>query len=93
MSVWVSSSGLVDVVIAITFVEVGGLLLYRYKTKRGLRPRDYLLNVLSGLCLMLALRSALTGAAWFYICIWLATAGAAHVTDIALRLRQQKPVW
>ena len=89
VQVWVTSSGLVDTVIVITLLEVGFLLLYHQQTKRGLAPRDYLLNVLSGLCLMLALRCCLKNSAWFFIAAWLAAAGAAHVADIAMRLPQR----
>lgn len=86
---WVVSGGLVDTIIAITLLETAALLLYHHQTKRGLKPRDYLLNVLSGLCLMLALRCVLTGAAWYFVSMWLMAAGLAHVADIALRLQQR----
>ena len=85
---WVLSGGLVDTIIAITLIEVAVLLIYRQQTKRGLRPRAYLLNVASGLCLMLTLRCVLSGAAWYFIALWLMAAGLAHVADLALRLRQ-----
>ena len=90
---WVQSGvvggGLVDTVIVITLLELAFLLVYHHQTKRGLAPRDYLLNLLSGLSLMLALRCALTGSAWFFIASWVAVAGAAHVADIAMRLQQR----
>ena len=89
MRAWVTSGGLVDTIIVITLLEVGFLLLYHHQTKRGLAPRDYLLNVLSGLSLMLALRCCLAGSAWFFIAAWLAAAGAAHVADITMRLQQR----
>ena len=89
MQTWVISGALVDAIIAITLVEVGILLVYHHQTKRGLAPRDYLLNVLSGLSLMLALRCCLAGSAWFFIAAWLAAAGAAHVVDMTMRLQQR----
>ena len=85
---WVIGGGLVDAIIIITLLETTGLLMYHYKTKRGLMPRDYLLNVLSGLCLMLALRCVLSGSAWYFLAIWLTGAGLAHTADICLRWRQ-----
>ncbi len=85
---WVLSGGLVDTIIGITLLETAALLAYHHQTKRGLAPRDYLLNVASGLCLMLALRCALSGAAWYFVSVWLMAAGLAHVADIALRLQQ-----
>lgn len=82
------SGGQVDAVIAITVLETIALLAYHYTTKRSLTPRDYLLNVASGVCLMLALRCALSGSDWLYMSMWLVTAGMAHFADIAMRLRQ-----
>jgi multisubunit Na+/H+ antiporter MnhB subunit len=87
---WVIGGGLIDTIITITLLEITALLLYHHQTKRGLKPRDYLLNVVSGLCLMLALRCALTGAAWYFISVWLLAAGLAHVADIALRFQQRE---
>ena len=89
MQAWVVGGGLIDTIIAITLLEAAILLLYHHQTKRGLMPRDYLLNVLSGLCLMLALRCALAGSVWYVVATFLAAAGLAHVADIILRLRQR----
>ena len=87
---WATGAGLVDAIIALTLVEITVLLLYHHQTKRGLAPLDYLLNVISGLCLMLALRCAMSGNAWYFISAFLLAAGFAHVTDIVLRLRKRK---
>ena len=89
MQAWVTGGGLVDTIIAITLVEVAILLAYHRQTKRGLAPRDYLLNALSGLSLMLALRCCLAGSAWFFTAGWLAAAGMAHMADVAMRLQQR----
>ena len=89
LQAWVTSGGLVDTIIGITLLEVAFLLLHHHRTKRGLAPRNYLLNVLSGLSLMLALRCCLAGSAWFFIAAWLVAAGAAHVADIAMRIQQR----
>lgn len=86
---WVMSGGLVDMIIVITLLETAALLLYYHQTKRGLTPRDYVLNVVSGLCLMLALRCVMAGAAWYFVPIWLMAAGLVHVADIAMRLQQR----
>jgi hypothetical protein len=89
MEQWVVGGGLVDTIIAITLIETAGLLALYYTKKRGLAPRDYLLNVASGLCLMLALRCALLGSEWYLISLFLLAAGFAHVADIAMRLQQR----
>ena len=86
---WVVSGGLIDAIIAITLLEVAALLAYHYQTKRGLAPRDYLLNVVSGLCLMLALRCTVQASPWYFTALFLMAAGFAHVADIALRLKQR----
>lgn len=81
--------GLIDVIIVFTLAETAALWVYHRQTKRGLTPRDYLLNVLSGLCLMLALRCALVGCAWYFVAALLTAAGFAHAADIAWRLQQR----
>jgi hypothetical protein len=85
----VTSGGLIDAIIAITLLEVAALLGYHYQTKRGLKPRDYLLNVASGLCLMLALRCTVQASPWYFTAMFLSAAGVAHVADIAMRLQQR----
>jgi multisubunit Na+/H+ antiporter MnhB subunit len=81
--------GLIDTIITITLLEITALLLYHHQTKRGLKPRDYLLNVASGLCLMLALRCALSGSSWYFISAFLMAAGLAHVADIVMRFQRR----
>lgn len=82
MSDFISSRQLVDIVIGITLIECAFLLaLYRFK-QRGPAPRDYLLNLASGLCLMFALRSALVNASWTWIALWLLASGVAHGADL-----------
>ncbi len=86
---WVVGGGLIDTIIAVTLLEVAALVIYHHKTKRGLAPRDYLLNVASGMCLMLALRCTMLGNSWYLIAALLTGAGVAHTADIAWRLRQR----
>ena len=89
---WVLGGSLVDTIIAITLLEAAGLLFYHHQTKRGMKPRDYLLNMISGLCLMLALRCILSGASWHLVAICLVGAGLAHIADICLRLREYSKI-
>ena len=86
---WVLGGGLVDAIIVITLLEAAALAAYHHQTKRGLKPRDYLFNMASGLCLMLALRSSLSGSAWYWIALWLTAAGLIHVADLVLRFQQR----
>jgi hypothetical protein len=73
---------LVDAVIAFTLIECAGLVLYHRATGRGVAPREFFANLVSGLCLMLALRCLVrdTGSAWVAVC--LLAAGLAHASDL-----------
>lgn len=86
----ISNSQLIDVVIAVTLIECGILTFYHRLTKRGLAPKDYLLNLGAGLSLMLALRSALADAGWMWMIVCLMAAGLAHGTDLWSRWRRSR---
>ncbi len=88
-SLW-SSAFLVDAAIAITLFEGLALALYHRVTGRGLPPDAYALNLLSGLCLMLALRCALQGQDWFWGAGCLAASGLAHLTYLRQRWQRQR---
>lgn len=81
--------GLVDAVIAFTLCE--GLLLtwWHYRTGRGVAPSQFLANLVSGLCLMLALRSALAHGAGAVMLLWVMAAGLAHGVDLWRRWRRE----
>lgn len=79
---------IIDLVIAFTLIECAALALYHRVTGRGVAARDFLMNMLSGLCLMLALRGLARdeGATW--IALFLLAAGLAHGGDILMRWRR-----
>ena len=79
------SGRVVDFAIAITVIEWIVLTAYYRSTGRGITPRDFSANMVSGLFLMLALRSALTGASWLIVALCLSASGAVHAYDIWLR--------
>jgi hypothetical protein len=85
-----SNAWLVDVAIAITLVEWLGLALYHRLTRRGLEPHAYAWNLMSGLCLMLALRLNLQGEAWYWGAGCLAASGLAHLTYLRQRWLRQR---
>lgn len=88
MTEWLSLTALVDGVIALTVAEGLALWAFWRATGRGVAPRHYACNLLSGLCLMLALRCALAGAPAWAVLAWLSAAGLAHATDIARRWKK-----
>ncbi|WP_395688764.1 hypothetical protein [Caenimonas koreensis] len=89
MPEFLSGTRLVDLVIALSVLEGLALALYHRATSRGIPPGDYALNLLSGLCLMLAVRSQLAGENLLWLAAWLLAAGVAHWADIWRRWRRR----
>ena len=77
---WLTPLHMVDGVIAITLFEAVLLCSHR---SRGLALLRWAPNLLSGLCLMLALHSVLAAAAWPWMALCLLGAGMAHGLDLA----------
>jgi hypothetical protein len=82
MNDWLAGGGFIDLVIALTLAEAAALLAWRRATGRGVAAGDFFVNLLSGLCLMLALRAALAGAEPAWIAAWVALAGLLHGLDL-----------
>lgn len=79
---------LVDAVIAITVAEAIALVVYYKVAGRGVAPSEFGLNLLSGLMLMLALRSSVAASGWVWTASFLAGSGAAHAADLWSRWRR-----
>ncbi len=88
MDQWVLSGKLVQLVMAITAIEVVALFVYRRITGRGIAPKDYFLNVVSGLFLMMAVWFALSRQT-DAIALFLTAAGAAHMADLLLKCKKR----
>jgi len=82
-----ASGRIADLILAVLAVQCLALALWHRRTGRGVPPAELLGFALAGACLLLALRAALTGAAWPGIALWLALAGAAQVYDLSRRWR------
>ena len=82
----------VDIAIGFIMIETAALWAFHQITGRGLAIRDFLLTVLSGLSLMLALRCALTPGLWPGMALFLITAGLAHGADLRARAKHKKDV-
>ena len=79
---------LIDVVMVLTLAECLALTCYYHYTGRGVPLREFGLNLLSGLLLMLALRSQLAAAGWAWTAACLAAAGLVHATDMWSRWKR-----
>ena len=77
--------------IAIGFITLETLLLWAFHTwtGRGLAVADCILTIISGACLMLALRCALTPEGWPGMALFLIAAGMAHGADLRSRWRNK----
>jgi hypothetical protein len=77
-----ADGALVDLVIGFTVLEAVALLLYRRATGKGMAAHDFLGGLVSGLCLLLALRSALHAEGWLWVSFWLFASGVVHGVDL-----------
>ena len=82
----------VDIAIGFILIETAALWAFHQITGRGLAIQDFLLTVLSGLSLMLALRCTLTPGLWPGMALFLITAGLAHGADLKARAKHKKDV-
>ncbi len=82
-----SGTGLIDLVIFITFLEGVFLGLRNIRTGRGPRSWEVWLMLMPGMWLMLALRNVVTGQHWLITAVFLLAAGLGHVADLLWRQR------
>ena len=78
----VASGRVLDLILAAMSLEAAGLVLYRRRTGRGIPPGVVLPNLLSGMCLLLAMRAGLAGAWWGWVSLSLLAALAFHLADL-----------
>lgn len=88
MSAFFASGRVVDLVLALVALEAALLGWHWRRSGRGVPIAEALAFLLSGACLMLALRAALVGASWEWVAAPLAGAGVAHLADLGLRWRR-----
>lgn len=80
----------VDLAVLITLAELLALATWQKLHGASLAWPSYGWNLLSGLCLMVALRLALTDGPWVLQASCLAMSGVAHVLDLRRRLRRRQ---
>ena len=78
---------MIDFVLVLTALEWAALSVFHRRTGRGVAGRAIAGNLLAGGCLLLAVRCALTGAAWPLVALCLAGSLAAHLVDLGQRWR------
>lgn len=80
-----SPASLVDVVLALTALEILALLLWRARGAGGAsRAASVVLALLPGVLLILAVRAALYGEGWQALA-WITASLPAHLLDLARR--------
>jgi hypothetical protein len=82
LQAWWQGGQLIDFIIGLTVLEACALLAYHRLTGKGLQPAQYALNLVAGLCLMVAVRSVLLGHHWLWTVLCMSSAGLAHWTDL-----------
>jgi len=75
----------VDLALFVMAAEGLALIAYHRRTGRGIAPGNLAGYLLSGGCLLLALRVVLAGAWPGWIALWLTAALAAHLADLRQR--------
>lgn len=79
---------IIDIILILVVLELCAFSGYYLIKKRGIAPLDMLCNLLSGIFLLLALRSALVGESWMLIGGLMFAALIAHLIDVWRRLRK-----
>jgi hypothetical protein len=82
-----TSGWIAAVILALTIAEIAALYALHRKG-RGMRPADFLPNILAGDFLLLAWLFNTQNATWPWIAISLLGALASHVTDLIRRWRR-----
>ena len=85
MATLFSSGRIIDLILLLVAIEFILLAFYRYKTGSGPTPGNLLGNLLAGVFLLLALRTALAGGAWGWTAVYLTLALCAHIMDLRQR--------
>lgn len=80
-----TSGHIADVIIALMVVESVVLISLGWARGRGIPPLQIITTIGAGLCLVLALRAAMTASDWRFIAAFLAAALIAHLADLLAR--------
>jgi hypothetical protein len=81
----IESGRIVDLMLAVLVLECAALWVVHRRTGRGIAPAALIANLGAGGSLMLALRAALTGAAWPAVAAFLLGSLFFHAADQVFR--------
>ena len=84
-----ASGHVVDLILGLMTIEALLLLAYHRRAARGIAPADLAVNLLSGICLLLAVRAALVGADWSWVALALSASLFGHLADLRRRWRSE----
>lgn len=89
MSGFFASGHVVDLILVVMALEAAWLLS-RKKTRTRGAVTEILLAFAPGVCLLLALRAALTGVEWWWVALAVAASFPMHLLDLARRARRAR---
>ncbi len=81
MQAWFASGRVLDGIIALMAFEAA-VLAWLWRRGRGVPPQAMVLNLLSGMAMLLAWRVWLGGAWWGWVSLCLLLGGAFHAADL-----------
>lgn len=84
MEQWFSNGQIVDVILALLALEILGFILLKRRMRMGSFVGEIVATLLSGLCLLFALRGALVEAAWPYIATGLLASLFFHILTLKM---------
>ena len=82
-----ASGRIIDAILVLTVLEWVALVIYYRRFGRGIAGGKLAGNLLAGMCLLLAVRTALTGGSWPLVGLCLFGGLIAHVVDLRQRWR------
>ena len=82
MDEFFASGRIIDLILGLVVIEGAALALWRRWSGTGPGLEGMAANLLSGACLLLAVRAALTDAAWQWVAAALLGSLLAHVADL-----------
>jgi len=83
-----ASGRIIDLILGLVVIEGAALALWRRRSGTGPGLQGMAANLLSGACLLLAVRAALTDAAWQWVAVALLGSLLAHLADLYGRRRR-----